>query len=98
MVLQPIYKAPDHRLLGVVQISTWTHPITELLMRQLLIFLLLAIVALLFGLLGFLPILKKTLVPLSNMVSTAEQIDAGNLTRRFRLGKGRWNRSSGRII
>lgn len=37
----------------------------------------------LIGLLGFLPVLKRALVPLFNMVHTAEQIDAGNLARRF---------------
>ena len=39
--------------------------------------------ALILGLLAFLPVLKKTLVPLSNLVDTVEQIDGGNLTERF---------------
>jgi two-component system OmpR family sensor kinase len=88
VVLQPVFKAPDHVLLGVVQISTRTHPLKQLLVRQLLTFLLLAVVAMLFGLFSFLPILNRTLVPLSNMVNTAEQINAGNLDRRFPTKQG----------
>jgi two-component system OmpR family sensor kinase len=88
VVLQPIISNPNHELLGVVQISTHINPLKELLIRQLLTFLFLSIIALLVGLLGFLPILKKTLVPLFNMVDTAEQIDAGNLDRRFPTMQG----------
>lgn len=82
LVLQPIFS--EHgQMLGVIQISTLTSPLKELLIRQLLTFLFLSLIALLVGLLGFLPILKRTLDPLFNMVDTAEQIDAGNLARRF---------------
>lgn len=73
---------------GIIQISTPTNPLKELLFRQLLTFLLLAFIALIIGLLALLPVLKKTLVPLSNMVDTAEQIDAGNLDRRFPVQQG----------
>jgi two-component system OmpR family sensor kinase len=87
LVLQPV--SLDHdKTLGIVQISTFTGPLKELLIRQLLVFFLLSLIALLFGLLGFLPLLKKTLVPLFNMVDTAEQIDAGNLARRFPTRQG----------
>lgn len=54
-----------------------------MLIRQLLTFLFLSLIAMLIGLLGFLPVLKRTLVPLFNIVHTVEQIDAGNLARRF---------------
>jgi two-component system OmpR family sensor kinase len=54
----------------------------------LLTFLFLAFSALLFGLLFILPVLNKTLAPLSQMVDTAEQIDAGNLDRRFPTQQG----------
>lgn len=87
LILQPVFAKPGQAL-GVVQVSTFTAPLKELLVRQLLIFLLLSLIALLFGLLGFLPLLKRTLVPLSNMVDTAEQIDAGNLARRFPTRQG----------
>lgn len=87
VVLQTIVSGPGH-ILGVVQLSTPTAPLKELLLRQLRTFLLLAFTALLFGILTFLPVLKKTLVPLSNMVDTAGQIDAGNLDRRFPTRQG----------
>jgi len=87
VVLQPIYTGPEDAF-GVIQASTLTGPLKELLIRQLFTFLFLSLVAMLFGLLGFLPILKRTLVPLFNMVDTAEQIDAGNLARRFPTRQG----------
>jgi len=87
VVLQPIPAAPG-QLIGVVQVSTLTAPLKELLIRQLLTFLFLSLIAILVGVLFFLPVLKKTLVPLSNMVDTAEQIDAGNLARRFPIRQG----------
>lgn len=40
------------------------------------------------GLLALLPVLRRTLIPLSNMVDTAAQIDAGNLDRRFPTQQG----------
>ncbi|WP_338818486.1 sensor histidine kinase [Neomoorella thermoacetica] len=87
LVLQPVGLSPDMPL-GVVQVSTLTRPLKELLIRQLFTFLLLSLMAMLFGLLGFLPVLKRTLVPLFNMVDTAQQIDAGNLARRFPTRQG----------
>ncbi|SHE78545.1 sensor histidine kinase [Desulforamulus putei] len=86
LVLQPVF---DHgQALGVVQVSTLTSPLKELLIRQLLTFLFLSLIAMLIGLLGFSPIIKRTLVPLFNMVDIAEQIDAGNLTKRFPTRQG----------
>jgi two-component system OmpR family sensor kinase len=87
VVLQPIASGP-RQLLGIAQITTLTGPLKELLIRQLLTFLFLSLIALLFGLLTFLPVLKRTLVPLFNMVETAEQIDAGNLAKRFPIQQG----------
>ncbi len=87
IVLQPVFLGPGEKL-GLVQIGTLTAPLQELLFRQLLTFLCLALLALLVGLLAYLSILKRTLVPLSNMVDTAEQIDAGNLDRRFPVQQG----------
>jgi len=87
VVLQPIHASPE-QVLGVVQISTRTAPLKELLIRQLLIFFFLSLMALLIALLTYLSILKRTLVPLSNMVDTAEHINAGNLDRRFPTQQG----------
>ncbi|HWP97771.1 MAG TPA: ATP-binding protein [Syntrophomonadaceae bacterium] len=87
VVIKSLADGPGH-MQGVIQLSTPTAPLKELLIGQLLMFFFLALIALLFGLLGFLPVLKKTLVPLSNMVDTAEQIDAGNLDMRFTTSQG----------
>ena len=86
LVLQPVFERGQ--ILGIVQVSTLTGPLKELLIRQLLTFLFLSLIAMLFGLFGFLPVLNRTLVPLFNMVDTAEQIDAGNLDRRFPTRQG----------
>jgi len=87
VVLQPVYSF-SRQVLGVVQISSPTGPLKEFLIRQVLNFLFLSFIALLFGLLAYSPILKKTLVPLSNMVDTTEQINSGNLDRRFPIQQG----------
>jgi len=87
VVLQPIASEPGTGQ-GVVQISTLTGPLKELLIRQLLAFFLLALAALLIGLLAYLPVIRRTLEPLSNMVDTSEQINAGNLDKRFPVEQG----------
>lgn len=50
----------------------------------------LSLLAMLLGLFGYFPVLRKTLVPLFNRVETAEQIDAGNLARRFPTAQRAW--------
>lgn len=70
VVLHPIQLSGSVK--GIVQISARTGPMKEELGRQLLIFIVLAIFALLAGLLTFLPVLKRTLHPLSNMVHAVE--------------------------
>lgn len=88
VVLHPIRGNMGSELVGTVQISTPTGPLKELLFKQVLAFIFLSLAALLLGLLVFLPALKKTMVPLSNMVKTAGQIDAGNLDKRFPTQQG----------
>ncbi|WP_019420510.1 sensor histidine kinase [Paenibacillus sp. OSY-SE] len=73
---------------GIVQISAGTGPMKDELGRQLLIFIVLAVFALLAGLLTFLPVLKRTLHPLSNMVHAVENVNAGNLDERFNTIQG----------
>lgn len=85
LVMQPVLRGQAQ---GIIQVSTLTGPLKELLLRQLFTFLILSFIAMLFGLLCFSPIIRKTLVPLFNMVDTAEQIDAGNLDRRFPTRQG----------
>jgi two-component system OmpR family sensor kinase len=87
IVMQAVYSSSG-KLMGLVQISTPTTHLKEILLRQVLTFFFLALSALLAGLLAYLPVLKRTLVPLSRMVDAAEQIDAGNLDRRFPVQQG----------
>lgn len=68
---------------GLIQASASVSPIRDVLLQQLLTFIFLSLLAMVVGLLGFLPVLRRTLVPLSNMVSTVRQIDSGNLNERF---------------
>jgi len=86
IVLQPI-KMKD-QLFGVVQVSMNTSPLRDILTRQLLTFLLISVLALIGGLVAFIPVLRKTLVPLSTMVDTVERIDAGNLAERLPCEQG----------
>lgn len=69
--------------IGVVQVSTRVGPLQDVLVQQLTIFIFLAICALIAGLLTFLPILRRTLDPLSRMVDTVGRINAGNLDEEF---------------
>ncbi|NEW08034.1 HAMP domain-containing protein [Paenibacillus sp. SYP-B3998] len=73
---------------GLIQASASTGPINDVLIRQLVTFLLLSMLALVIGLLGFLPVLRRTLVPLSTMVDTVKRIDAGSLSERFPAHQG----------
>ncbi|MGG1517673.1 ATP-binding protein [Paenibacillus oryzisoli] len=73
---------------GLIQASTTTSQIKDVLLRQLLTFLFLSMLAMIMGLLGFLPVLRRTLVPLSNMVDTVKRIDAGSLSERFPAHQG----------
>lgn len=86
VVLQPVFERGQ--AIGVVQVSTLTGPLTELVVHLLITFLFLSLIALLFAVLAFLPVLRRTLDPLSNMVDTAGQINAGNLARRFPINQG----------
>ena len=67
----------------LLQMTVETGPLRDVILQQLLIFGALSVAALLAGLLLYLPALRKTLVPLSNMGDTAQIIDAGNLNVRF---------------
>lgn len=73
---------------NVIQVSVGTRPLKEMLMKQLMIFLILSLLALIGGLFAFIPVLRKTLVPLSNMVNKMENIDAGNLAERLPIEQG----------
>lgn len=72
----------------LLQMSVETGPLKDVILQQLMIFAVLAVVALLAGLLLYLPALRKTLIPLSNMGDAAQSIDAGNLDVRFPVNQG----------
>ncbi len=72
----------------LLQMSVNTGPLTDVIMQQLLIFAALSVVALLAGFFMYLPALRKTLIPLSNMGEAAQIIDAGNLDVRFPVQQG----------
>jgi len=72
----------------LLQMSVSTAPLKDVIMQQLLIFAALSVIALLAGLFMYLPALRKTLVPLSNMGEAAHRIDAGNLDVRFPEDQG----------
>lgn len=72
----------------LLQMSTETAPLREVILWQLLVFGGLSAAALLAGVFLYLPALRRTLIPLSNMGRTARVIDAGNLDVRFPDGQG----------
>lgn len=72
----------------LLQMSVDTGPLKDVILQQLLIFAALSVIALLAGLFLYLPALRKTLVPLSNMGEAAQRIDAGNLDVRFPVNQG----------
>ncbi|CAG7653545.1 sensor histidine kinase [Paenibacillus allorhizosphaerae] len=86
VVLQPVDSRG--RMTSLVQVNTSTGPLKDMLARQLMTFIALSLLALLVGLLAFLPVLKRTLIPLSNMVRTVGRIDAGNLAVRIPSNQG----------
>ncbi|WP_040413335.1 HAMP domain-containing sensor histidine kinase [Desulfosporosinus sp. OT] len=86
IVLQPV-KTKDH-MGGLIQVSLDTKSLRETLIQQLVIFLSLSLLALIGGMLAFIPVLRKTLVPLSKIVDTVEQIDVGNLAERLPVEQG----------
>jgi two-component system OmpR family sensor kinase len=83
-----------YRLVGpphkdcLVQVSTDTDSLHQLLMTQLAIFTALSIAALAAGLAFYLPLLRRTLKPLSRVVKAAQRTDAGNLTERLPSTQG----------
>ncbi|NRD79173.1 HAMP domain-containing protein [Bacillus sp. BRMEA1] len=71
-----------------LQLGTNTASLQNILLRQLLTFIILSVVALAAGLMIYLRVLKKTLVPLSKIVSAVKKTNAGNLADRLPEGQG----------
>lgn len=66
-----------------IQVRLPTGPLRAGLYRHLAIYFVIALGVLLIGAAIFLPVIRRTLVPLTNVTDTVEQIDAGNLSERL---------------
>ncbi|MCY7942590.1 ATP-binding protein [Bacillus inaquosorum] len=73
----------DGKEAGVIQMSALTAPLKDVLLRQISIYSTLSLVALLLGLFTFLPVVRHTLKPLSQMVHMMGHINVGNLNKRL---------------
>lgn len=71
------------RLPGLVQFSTSLKPLNDVLERTIWTYVAGAAVALFLGIILYVPLLRRTLSPLSNVVRTVERIKAGNLSERL---------------
>lgn len=83
VVLTKVHSSKGSEVL--VQVGYPTDRLTDILMRQLAIFAILAAAALIAGLLLLVPAIRQTLIPLSRMIRTVKQINAGNLSERFSI-------------
>ena len=72
----------------ILQIGTVIAPLRDVLFQQLLTFIVLSVLALLIGLALYLPVLKNTLIPLSNIVNAVKNTNAGNLAERLPTHQG----------
>lgn len=79
---------PRNRDFTMVQMGTPTKPIRDLMVKQLLIFIMLSILAMVAGLILYTKTLRRTLIPLSSMVDTVQRIDAGSLAERLPATQG----------
>ncbi|NMO97364.1 sensor histidine kinase [Paenibacillus lemnae] len=73
---------------GMMQMGVNAAPLQEVIFRQLVTFAVLSLLALTGGVLLYLPLLRKTLTPLDNMVTAVQRTDAGNLNERFPARQG----------
>ncbi|MDF2937764.1 MAG: two-component system sensor histidine kinase [Paenibacillaceae bacterium] len=71
-----------------IQMSMPTAPLDNTVLQQLMIFAALSAAALLAGIGLYLPIIRRTLVPLSRMVNAVQRTDAGTLNERLPTGQG----------
>ena len=87
--ISPILSTEEYEsILKVPNMGTNTAPLQEQVIHQLLIFISLSAIALVAGAALYLPVLLRTLVPLSNIVKAVELTDVGNLAERFPVHQG----------
>lgn len=75
-------------MLGLVQVSLDTRPLKTELYRQLALYGGISLFALVLGWLLLVPVIRRTLVPLSKVAGTIERIDSGNLDERLPARQG----------
>ncbi|MCK9860159.1 ATP-binding protein [Paenibacillus sp. ATY16] len=73
---------------GIIQAGTDTASLNQILMTQLAIFIGLSVLALAAGLWLYIPLLRRTLGPLSSVVQKVSQTDAANLNERLPVNQG----------
>ncbi|GLX69366.1 sensor histidine kinase [Paenibacillus glycanilyticus] len=73
---------------GIIQAGTDTASLKQILMTQLAIFIGLSVLALAAGLSLYIPLLRRTLKPLSSVVTSVSQTDAANLNERLPIHQG----------
>lgn len=73
---------------GIIQAGTNITILTQVLMTQLAIFIGLSVLALAAGVSLYLPLLRRTLKPLSNIVQTVSETHAANLNERLPVHQG----------
>ncbi|SFS55786.1 HAMP domain-containing sensor histidine kinase [Paenibacillus sp. 453mf] len=91
LVFRPIGGIPSStidRPLYFLQVGTETGTLRDVLFQQLLTFISLSVFALFAGLALYLTVLRKTLVPLSNIVDAVENTNAGNLQQHLPTRQG----------
>lgn len=79
-----LVRAPNY----ILQMGSNTAPLRDVLFQQLLTFIVLSGLALMAGLALYLLILKKTLVPLSNIVNVVKHTNVDNLTEHLPVDQG----------
>jgi two-component system OmpR family sensor kinase len=86
IVLKPIVF--DGEVQGVIQINTPTESLRDLLIRQMVIFLMLSLTAMTIAFFVFSSVLKQTLIPLFTIAKKVEHINAGSLHDRLPVNQG----------
>jgi two-component system OmpR family sensor kinase len=86
IVLKPIVF--DGEIQGVIQINTPTESLRDLLIRQMMIFLMLSLTAMTIAFFVFSSVLKQTLIPLFTITKKVEHINAGSLHDRLPVNQG----------
>jgi two-component system, OmpR family, sensor kinase len=92
MVFRPLIVGlvgePDLEIEGFLQVGTDIKQLQDILWQQLLSFVSLSVIALAAGLGVSYSVLRKTLIPLSNIVDAVENTNAGNLSERIPFQQG----------